>query len=69
MITLFTTHCPQCNVLEKKLREKNIDFKLVDNEEEVEKVAIENKIWTTPLLKVDDKVMNFSDAISWLRSM
>lgn len=44
MITLFTTHCPQCNVLEKKLREKNIDFKLVDNEEEVEKVAIENKI-------------------------
>ena len=25
-ITLYTTHCPRCMVLEKKLNAKNIDY-------------------------------------------
>ena len=67
MVTLFTTHCPQCNVLEKKLREKNIDFKLVDNEEEILKVAQENQIYTSPILQVDNKYLSFKEALSWAR--
>ena len=27
MVTLYTTHCPKCNVLEKKLDKKKIELK------------------------------------------
>ena len=30
-ITFYSTHCPKCVVLEKKLKEKNIDYKILGN--------------------------------------
>lgn len=67
MVTLFTTHCPQCNVLEKVLKQNNIEFNTVDNQEEILKVAEEKQIYTSPILKVDDKYMEFKEALAWAR--
>ena len=67
MVTLFTTHCPQCNVLEKVLKQNNIEFNTVDNQEEILKVAQENQIYTSPILQVDDKYMEFKEALAWAR--
>lgn len=41
-MTLYTTHCPLCNIIESKLNSKNIDYTLVDDEEELNKLNFES---------------------------
>lgn len=60
---LFSTHCPKCKVLERKLQEKNIPYTEISDVAEIEKTGFK----TVPLLKVDDKILEFSEAIKWVR--
>lgn len=64
-VTLYTTHCPKCRVLEAKLNSKKVDFNIIDNEE----LMIEKGFQSAPMLEVDDNVMNFGEAIKWVNSM
>jgi glutaredoxin-related protein len=64
MITLFSTHCPKCNVLEKKLKAKNIEYEEVNDVE----VMKEKGIVTVPVLEVDDEVMDFKAASDWINN-
>jgi glutaredoxin len=61
-ITLYTTGCPKCKILEKKLDAKNIVYKKVTN---IEKIIMTGFL-SSPILKVDDKFMPFTDAIYWV---
>ena len=65
MITLYTTHCPKCVVLEKKLNSKNIDFKICDDIDYMLSLNIQQ----APYLEVDNKLMNFSEAIKWINEI
>lgn len=65
MITLYTTHCPKCVVLEKKLNNKNIDFKICDDIDYMLSLNIQQ----APYLKVDNKLMDFSEAIKWINEI
>lgn len=62
MITLYSTHCPRCNVLEKKLEKKGIEFEL---NEDIQ-ILIEKGFTTAPVLEVDGKFMNFMEANKWI---
>lgn len=62
MITLYTTHCPKCRVIEKKLAQKNIQYIEVSDINEMQKLGFQS----APMLKVDDKLYNFSDANRWI---
>lgn len=62
MITLYSTHCPKCVVLEKKLDTKNIQYELVEDQD----VMIEKGFMTAPVLDVDGKVMQFKEANDWI---
>lgn len=62
MVTLYTTNCPRCSVLEKKLELKNINFEKNDNVDEM----IEMGFMSAPILKVDDNFMEFTDALRWV---
>jgi len=64
-IILYTTHCPRCKVLEKKLQLKNIEYTINDNIEEM--LALD--MLTVPILSVDGENMEFSDAINWINSI
>ena len=64
MIVLYTTHCPKCVVLEKKLRQKGIEFSIIEDIVEMEKLGI----YYAPALKVDNELMNFTKAIEWVNS-
>lgn len=61
-IVLYSTHCPRCVVLEKKLKEKNISF------EEVNDIFImEAKgFMSVPKLEVDGVVMDYADAFRYI---
>lgn len=62
-ITLYTTHCPQCNILEKKLQASGIEY---TTSEDVQKM-LELGFKSAPVLVVDDKPpYSFKDACAWV---
>lgn len=64
-VVLYTTHCLQCEVLEKKLKQKNIIFEEINDITEIRKTGY----LTVPLLEVNGNVMNFKAAIDWVNSI
>lgn len=68
MITLYTTHCPKCNILQQKLDQKQIEYEIVDNEETVVEYGKSIGILSTPILDVDGMNFDFNNALKWLAS-
>lgn len=64
-IVLYSTDCPNCKFLEAKMIEKDIPFEEVNDVDEMKKFGITRY----PMLKVGDKLMDFSRAIEWVRKM
>ena len=61
-IILYTTHCPKCRILETKLKAKNIEYQVVTDAE----VMIDKGFMSSPMLEIDDIVMDFSQANKWV---
>ena len=62
MITLYTTHCPKCKVLTKKLTEKNIEYIEFTDVDKMIKMGFD----IMPMLEVDGVVMDFGTANKWI---
>lgn len=63
-IILYTTGCPRCTVLKKKLDEKGVEYEQNTNTEDMLAVGIDE----VPVLKVNDKLLNFAEAVKWVSS-
>ncbi len=63
-IILYSTHCPNCIVLEKKLKEKNIGFVEINDI----KIMEEKGFMSAPMLDVNGVVMNYRTAIQWINN-
>lgn len=61
-IILYSTGCPKCNVLKKKLDDKNISYSENTNIETMTSLGIEQ----VPVLSVDGDLMDFSQANIWI---
>ena len=61
-VILYSTKCPRCNVLERKLSSSNIEFQLVEDED----LMIEKGFVESPMMEVDGEIMNFKKAIEWV---
>lgn len=62
-ITLYSTNCPMCKVLEKKLEVADIEYiKNTDVDEMLDKGML-----SAPYLEVNGELMNFNEAIKWVR--
>ena len=59
---LYSTHCPKCNILTKKLNEKQIDY--IENTSTEEMISL--GITQVPMLKVGDKLLNFKESVDWI---
>lgn len=61
-IVLYTTHCPRCSVLEKKLKLKNITY------EECSEIAVMKKkgVLQVPMIEVEGNLMDFSTSNKWI---
>lgn len=65
-VIMYTTGCPKCNVLEKKLLQKNINFIKIDDIDEIRRKGFAS----VPYLIVDDNPpMNFSEAVNWVNNL
>jgi glutaredoxin len=64
MMTLYSTGCPKCNVLKKKLEAKNVQFNLESDPVKVTEKANELGILSVPFLVLDDnRVLTFEQAV------
>lgn len=61
-IILYSNHCPQCRVLETKLKQKGIIYEEISNMD----VLIEKGFLSVPILEVNGATMNFTEANKWI---
>ena len=64
-VVLYSTHCPKCNVLTQKLKEKQVEY------EEINDISImeEKGFQQAPMLEVDGEAMDFSAARKWIENI
>lgn len=68
MIKFYTIHCPKCKILEMKLKQTNLEFETIDNEDEVVHVGNEHGIRQAPFIEVDGEYLKFEDAVKFINS-
>lgn len=61
-IILYSTNCPKCKILERKLTEKNIKFTKNNNVIDMTELGIDQ----VPVLSIDGKLLSFVEANKWI---
>lgn len=62
-VVLYSTHCPKCAMLEKQLKQHNIGYTVCDDIEVMKNLGMRS----APGLQVDDKLLDFAKAWSWIK--
>ena len=63
-LILYTTHCPKCTVLQKKLQAKNLQFDIVEDLQ-----VLKNKgFMSLPVLQVDGQILDFYSATKFINN-
>ena len=65
-VVLYTIDCPKCVILEKKLKEKGVEFLKVSDKDTI--IAKGYGDSTFPILEVDGVVMDYKTAIQWVNN-
>lgn len=63
-ITLYSTGCPKCTILKKKLDQKNIGYEINNDVDLMQ----EKGFMSLPVLDVDGEILDFGGAINWVNS-
>lgn len=64
-VTLYTTNCQKCKILKEKLDDKNINYDICDDVN----IMLSEGIRSAPMLKVDGEMMNYLNAINWVKGI
>lgn len=65
MNILYSTGCPKCKVIMKKLEQANINYEVCSNSETMKEKGIQS----LPVLEVEGKMYNFKDAVDYINSI
>ena len=63
-IILYSTGCPKCSVLSRKLTDKNIKYEVCNDIEKMQDLDI----MAVPVLSVDGELFDFTSAINWINN-
>lgn len=61
-MVLYSTGCPRCKILKKKLDESGIEYTENKNVDEMLSLGISE----VPVLDINGKLLNFNSSIEWL---
>lgn len=64
MVIMYTTHCPQCKVLEKMLNDKKIEYTQITDINIMKSKGIQS----VPYLEVEGVLKNFKESMEWIRN-
>ena len=62
-VILYSNHCPQCRVLEAKLKQKGIEYQEINDIN----LMLEKGFKSMPMLEVDGVIMNFTQSNTWIK--
>lgn len=62
MPTLYSTHCPKCQILEKKLSQKGIEYTEINDMQSMLDMGLQSVPW----LEVDGQMLDFNQANKWI---
>lgn len=62
LITLYSTNCTNCKILEKRLVQKNIKYNLCNDKD----IMKSKGFMSSPILEVNNNYMNYNDALEWV---
>lgn len=59
----YSTGCPKCKVLQKELDKTGVLYTVINDVDEMLSLGLSS----APALSVEGKLMNFTEAMKWLR--
>lgn len=62
MITLYSTGCPKCKVLEKKLNAANIEYNICEDIQ----IMTDKNFTNLPVLEIGGAIKTFKEAVDWI---
>lgn len=63
-IVLYSTGCPRCKILKKKLDDCGTKYTLVEDVE----LMISKRIMSAPMIEVNGETMDFAKAMMWIQN-
>lgn len=69
-ITLYSTGCPKCNVLKKKLEAENINYTEVTDINKISQICKCTGFNSVPIIEIEDgHILDFNKAITWIKQV
>lgn len=62
MITLYSTECPKCQILKKKLDTKGINYTIITDVN----AMLAKGLNLMPVLQVNEQLLDFAAAVDWV---
>ena len=62
MIILYSTHCPKCTVLQKKLDKANVQYEICDDVD----IIVKKDFTNMPVLEIENETLSFKQAVDWI---
>ncbi len=62
MITLYSTECPKCQILKKKLDTKGINYTIITDVN----AMLAKGLNLMPVLQVNEQLLDFTAAVDWV---
>lgn len=64
MIKLYTVeNCPMCELLKRKLYEKDIEFEVIQSTS----ILKEKRITHVPIMELNDKMLTYKESLKWIQ--
>ena len=64
MIDVYSTRCPKCKILIKRLEQNGIEFNVIEHLSDIYEVAERYGIKEAPFVIKDNEVYNFTEAMT-----
>lgn len=69
-VILYSTGCPKCNVLKKKLEAANINYTEVTDIDKVSQICNSTGFDSVPIIAIEDgHILDFNRAIAWVKQV
>jgi glutaredoxin len=69
-VTLYSTGCPKCKVLKKKLEAANINYTEVTDTDKVYQICKSTGLDSVPIIAIEDgHILDFNRAIAWVKQV
>ena len=65
MVKLYTNHCRKCEILTAKLKEKNVEYEVFDDEQWLR----DNGYDLMPILEVNGEKLSYGDAVKYVNNL